>query len=294
MSLQAKAMLLACHISKWDGTIRDATASKQFMIQNNMSDNAGIFSKYLIDKESLKPIEQATNKIRQFHHKMTIPWSLEGVGLITNDKLLSYTQGVKPLKDAFYDSVKNFLDHYEIYISDARKRLGARFNLNEFPSKDELIQKFQVNIYPLPVPSSEHLLHDLTGSGLDATDIDKAVEQATDKAMQRLWSSLYSRLTMLQQTLADPERRVFKSHFELLEEYINKIEEFNMFDNQTFRHFVTFVRHQILAPSLTDIKTAPEIRLEVLDKIGQAIEAAYPFIGSKNDEKISSLQSASA
>lgn len=289
MSLQAKAILLACHISKWDGTVRDATASKQFMVQNNMATNAGVFNKYLIAKESLKPIEQATSKVRQFHHKMTVPWSLEGVGLITNDRILAYTEGIRPLKDAFYEAVQNFVLHYEIYISDARKRLGNRFDITEFPSKQDLLNKFHVDIHPLPVPSSDHLIHDLTGSGLDASDIDKAVEDATAKAMQRLWTSLHARLHMLQQTLSDPERRVFKSHFEMLEEHVNKIEEFNLFNNDTFKNFITFVRNQILSPSLNDIKFAPEVRSRVLDNINQAIAAAQPFIGTNYGQKADSI-----
>jgi hypothetical protein len=281
-NLHTKAILLRCFIGKWDGAIRDVSASKAFTKQHNMDENAGIFSKYLISKSALRPIDQAALQLRRFHQRMTIPWSLDGVGLITNDKLLAYTQGMRKHKEAFNNAVQNFLTHYEIHISDARKRLGDRFDINEFPSRHELAQKFCVDVHPMPVPSSGHILADLTDTGIDTAVIDREVQQATEKAMQRMWGAIHARLSQLCAVLDDPEHRLHRSHLDQLTDYVDKLEEFNLFESQQFKQYIQFIRTNILSVPVDTLRHDLNVRADVANKIREAISAASQFIGDDN------------
>jgi hypothetical protein len=282
MTIHSKAILLRCTISKWDGAIRDTTASKQFMKANNMDENAGVFNKYLISKSALQPIDKAALDIRRFHQRMTIPWSLDGVGLITNDRLFEYTQGMRAYKDAFNTAVTNFLQHYDIHISDAQRRLGNRFVRSEFPTKHELACKFEVDVHPLPVPSSGHILVDLTEAGMDPAVIDKEVERATDKAMQRMWTAIHVRLSHLCEVLDDPERRVHKSHFDALGEYVDKLEEFNLFESEQFKQFISFIRINILNIPLDDVRHDHAVRSDVANRVREAVSASSQFTGDSD------------
>ena len=279
MSIHSKALLLRCSINKWDGAIRDVSASKQFMKQHNMDENAGIFSKYLVSKSALRPIEHAATQIRRFHNRMTIPWSLDGVGLITNDKLFEYTQGMRAHKEAFNAAVQNFLTHYEIHVSDAKVRLGDRFELAEFPSQGQLRNKFGVDVHPLPVPSSGHILVDLTESGMDASAIDREVENATNKAMTRMWNSINARLSQLSEVLDDPEHRVHKSHFDLLKDYVDKLEEFNLFNSEQFKQFISFIRVKVLGVPIDEVRHDLAVRQQVANHVREAISASSQFTG---------------
>lgn len=279
MTIHSKALLLRCTISKWDGAIRDVTASKQFMKAHNMDENAGVFNKYLISRSALNPIDKAAMDIRRFHQRMTIPWTLDGVGLITNDKLFEYTQGMRLYKEAFNNAVQNFLTHYEIHISDAERRLGDRFVRTEFPTKSQLAAKFEVNISPLPVPSSGHILIDLTETGMDASQIDREVEQATDKAMQRMWTSINVRLSQLCNVLDDPEHRLHRSHFDMLKDYVDKLEEFNLFDSEHFKKFIAFIRTNILGVPIDDIRHDLGVRQDVANRVREAISVSNQFTG---------------
>lgn len=282
MSLHSKAILLRCTVRQWDGAIRDVTASKQFTRQHNMDENAGIFSKYLISKSALQPIRHAEMQIRKHHNRMTIPWSLDGVGLITNDKLLEYMQTMRLLINAFNEAVDNFIRHYEIHVSDAKLRLGDRFEIREFPSHGQLRQKFCVEVTPLPVPSSGHILADLTESGIDATEIDKEVSKAMDKAMARMWSAVHARLSQLCAVLDDPEHRVHKSHFELLGDFMDKLEEFNLFESQQFATFIGSVRANVINIPIDDVRNDPATRQRVANHVRAAISAAAQFTGDDN------------
>jgi len=282
MSIHSKALLLRCCVSKWDGAIRDVSASRQFTKQHNMDENAGMFSKYLVSKSALQPINYAVTQLRQFHNRMTIPWSLDGVGLITNDKLFDYMQGMRLHKEAFTFAVNNFLTHYDIHVNDARLRLGDRFNLSEFPTRGELEGKFKIDVHPLPIPSSGHILVDLAGSGMDASAIDREVESATNKAMTRMWDSIHSRLTQLCAVLDDPEHRLHRTHFELLKDYVDKLEEFNLFDSAQFKQFIAFIRVSILGVPIDEIRHNLEARQAVANHVREAISASAQFTGEDN------------
>lgn len=282
MSIHNRAVLLRCTVNKWDGAIRDVSASRQFMAQHNMDKDSGVFSKYLVSKSALKPIEQAVAQVRRFHQSMTIPWSLDGVGLITNDRLLDYTRGMREHKEAFSNAVNHFLMHYDIHISNARKRLGDRFDLSEFPTIENLRSRFGIDIQPLPVPSSGHILIDLTSAGIDKSEIDREVERATNKAMERMWVSIYTRLDQIREVLDDPKHRVHKSHFDLLGDFVNKLEDFNMFNSQQFKDFVAFVRLRILGVPLEEVKHDPLVRKEVADRVREAMSAAQQFTGEED------------
>jgi hypothetical protein len=282
VSIHDKAVLLRCTVYKWDGAIRDVSASRQFMAAHNMDKDSGVFNKYLIAKSALKPIEQAVSQVRRFHQSMTIPWSLDGVGLITNVRLLDYTRGMREHRDAFNVAVNNFLLHYDVHISNARKRLGDRFDLSEFPTVTTLRCKFGVEVQPLPVPSSNHILVDLASAGIDKSEIDREVERATNKAMERMWASIYTRLDQIREVLDDPEHRVHKSHFDALADFMDKLEDFNLFDSHQFKTFASFIRIRILGVPLDQIKHDPLVRKDVADKVREAMAAAEQFTGEED------------
>lgn len=285
MSIQTKALLMKCTIGTWDGTIKDNKALKDYLAQHKMSDDAGSMTKHLIAKSALKAITDEVNTIRNYHRSMTMPWNLDGVGLLLNERLLDYMAGIRELKQSFDVAVQNFLTHYDVYISDARLRLGDCFQQNEFPSKEYLATRFYVDISPLPIPTSEHLLTDLTDSGLDKSMIDKAVEDAQDKAMQRMWVSLYTRLRHFSNALE--EGKTFKrTTIEKLDEHVNRLREFNFYADKKFESFMKFIEINITSNNADDIRKNKDVRSAVQKALAEALIACKPYIGEQNGYEV--------
>jgi hypothetical protein len=279
MSLVQQAILMRCTISQWDATVRDNDALKSFLTQEQMAADAGTLNKHLIAKSALKGISDAAKKIRDYHRKLTMPWNLDGVGLLMNDKILDYMTGMRPLKEAFEETVDQFINHYEIYTSDSKLRLGHRYNALEFPSLSQLKLKFGVDISPLPIPQSGHILTDLTDTGIDASEVDKAVKAAENKALMRLWQQVYVRLKLLHERLSDTESRFKATTIEKLEEFITKLQDFNIYQSSELEAFVQFIRIHITNQEASEIRKFPEVRTALLNHLEQAITACKPYIG---------------
>lgn len=285
MSLQNKAILIKCSIGMWSGQIRDNGALINFLEQHKMASDAGSLNKHLVSKASLRVITDAVNDIRTFHRNMTAPWDLEGVGLITSDRLLKYMDGMRPRKEAFDVAVSSFLNHYDIYKSDARIRLGDRFMEEEFPSTAYLKTRFYVDISPMPIPSSSHILVDLAGAGLDKYDVDKAVREAEAKATQRLWSSILSRMLSLKQSLETESRRFKATTLEALDDHVDKLRDFNFYKNEEIESFLNYVETNITCHSAEEIRKFDDVHKHVVKSLDAAIVACKPYAGDANGEK---------
>lgn len=283
MSITDQAILMKCTISQWNATIRDKKALKDFLTQEKMADDAGTLEKHLIAKTSLKSISDAAKNIRDMHRKMTMPWDLDGVGLLMNDKIFAYTKAMRELTSAFDEATTNFLKHYDVYISDSKLRLGNRFSADEFPNIGELQYRFNVSIRPLPIPQSGHILADLSESGIDTAVIDKAVKEAENKALQRLWQQVYLRLKYLKERLSDPESRFKSTTIEKLDDFIDKLEDFNIYESEELRSFVGFIRVHITNQDPREIRQFPETRNALLKHLDDALIACKPFIGDVRD-----------
>jgi len=285
MSIATHAILMRCTISQWDATIRDNGALTAFLAQQQMTSDAGTLNKHLIAKSALKGISDDAKKIRDFHRKLTAPWNLDGVGLLMSDKILDYTTGMRPLKEAFEASVTQFLNHYDVYRSDSRLRLGARYNETEFPSIEQLKEKFGVELSPLPIPSSGHILVDLKDTGIDPLEVDKAVKAAENKALTRLWQQVYVRLKLIHDRLADTESRFKSTTIEKLDEFIEKLEDFNIYQSEDLTSFVQYIRIHITNQDAAEIRKFPEVRAALLNHLEQAITACRPYIGDTHGIK---------
>lgn len=278
MSIQTKALLMKCTIGVWSGTIKDNKALKEYLTQHKMSDDAGSMNKHLIAKSALKSITNEVSAIREFHRNMTMPWNLDGVGLLLNERLLEYMSGMRELKQSFEVAVQNFLTHYDVYISDARLRLGDRFQQNEFPPKEYLATRFYVDVSPLPIPTSEHLLTDLTDSGLDKSMIDKAVEDAQNKAMQRMWQTLYARLQHFS-TALEEDKTFKRTTIEKLDEHVNRLREFNFYADKKFESLMKFIEINITSNNADDIRKNKDVRNAIQKTLAEALIACKPYIG---------------
>lgn len=283
-TIHKKALLVQCRIRKWDGAVRDGVASTELKKRNGMHNDSGVFTKFLLSKSVLKPIEDLAIRIRRFHNSMTIPYSLEGVGVLPTAKLFAYRQGMTKHKESYEQAVQTLIDHYDFHVSDSKLRLGSRYDPAEFPTADELRSHFSVDTVLMPIPSSDHLLIDLTESGYDKADVDKAVEQAVDKANQRLWSALHNRLCEIKPILDDPARRYMASHRDKLGEFIDKINEFNFADSDNVKAIVSFIRDKIVIHDLDAVRHDPKIRSYVAAKVSEAIATCKPYIGASHDQ----------
>lgn len=90
-------------------------------------------SKFLIDKDCLKPIEKVRNEAKQYIYGKTIPFPISGIMFIPKDLISIVDAKLKEYQSEFDLAVEEFAQNYEIFINNARERLGSLFNISEYP-----------------------------------------------------------------------------------------------------------------------------------------------------------------
>ena len=205
-NITEKAMLASLHISCWNARKHDVRVSKEVDNQYS-SQNAGRFNKLLASKESLKAIQTAISSARTFHQEQTLPWGERGERLLPSKNYSHYSGQMRLIKQAFDEAVGDFINNYSNVIMEARKVLGGLFQPEDYPSANEIRNKFAFESCISPVPVSDDFRVNLGQEEVDAikADLQKRLEVSHTAATQDLWKRLYEVVSHLVERLSDPE-----------------------------------------------------------------------------------------
>ena len=101
MKIQERSMLVDLTIKCWDATKHDKKVSAE-VEQAHAAHDAGRYSKRLIDKAHLADLSNLAGKARQFHYRLTLPWSDKGQRILPSDLFLDYRHGLAGIKAEFF------------------------------------------------------------------------------------------------------------------------------------------------------------------------------------------------
>jgi hypothetical protein len=292
MSLQKNAMIVKLTISQYSGKKKDkrldANAAAACHTETAFLDAR----KHIIDKAMFKTIEKAANKIRNRHYDLTIPWSHNGEALLPAKLFWQYTQEMRELKDAFYSTVENFVNNYEIYKSDARLRLGDIFDESDYPPLDVIRNSFGVNFSFLPIPSANHFVVEIEQSEIQGIkqSLQDELSAAESEAMGKLWDRVYALVDRAYTTLSDPERIFKDSLVDDLTQYVELVPALNVLNNKDLNRVIELMKEQLCGHSADqlrhDLDVREKVALQAL-KIRQFMEKV-----SKNHVSSNSLKAA--
>jgi len=160
-TLSTSAMLVELNISCWEGRKKDKAAAEA-VTQDFQAKRGTIHaSKRLLDCDELNAIKSCVNAMRSYFRHCTLPWSSSGANLITNLQYFDFHKEITGMIQEFHTRVEDFLSVYQWKIQQAQIDLGALFDINEYPTIDELRRKFRVSLTYMPVPQSGDFRVDL-------------------------------------------------------------------------------------------------------------------------------------
>ena len=90
-------------------------------------------SKFLIDKDCLKPIEKIRNEAKSYVYAKTIPFPIAGIMFIPKDLITQVDTKLKEYQAEFDLAVEAFAENYETFIENAKGNLSDLFNAAEYP-----------------------------------------------------------------------------------------------------------------------------------------------------------------
>lgn len=153
--LSEKAMLSHVRVSAWSARRIDRKVTDEVNESHGAANDAGRFNKLLVDKSALSGITAAVSKARTFHYSRTLPWQDDGARLLPAAAFVDYMAQMRTIRAQFDKAVSEFIDGYAKHVDDARSRLGNMFKPEDYPSADDIRDRFAFDTIINPVPAGD-------------------------------------------------------------------------------------------------------------------------------------------
>ena len=150
------AVLVELNISTWTARKLDKQTTKEIVKdkQAGSADAARLSKNLLAGMNNLKRVTDFVAIKRNEFYAMTLPWSDSGQRLTPMTQFFELKQWVNDCDAEFTLLVTEFLRDYPTLISAQAFQLGALFDRNEFPTVDDITDKFRFKVTFLPLPDT--------------------------------------------------------------------------------------------------------------------------------------------
>jgi hypothetical protein len=215
-SLASSAMLTELNISVWTGRKKDRRESKEVANQNYADLGVVSVNKMLLgDCDKLKAINELRGKIRNhIHYPMTMPWSDSGLRLLPTAVYFDYNQQMGEAINAFDALVDEFIDDYDFAVSRAQAKLGNLFVRDDYPTSEQIRNKFGVSVNYTPLPDAGDFRVDIGNEASTQlkAEYDKFYSDQLSKAMGDVWKRMHTALSNMSDKLTDSngKKQVFR------------------------------------------------------------------------------------
>lgn len=266
MSIQRRAILVKLKIRQYDGFKKDTRVADAVDTQYHTSGGAGNYNKRLFDKSTLKPIQKIANKLRTEHNKLTIPYTYEGVGILTKDIYFDYTAMVRQHQDEFETAVENFLTQYPIYVANRASQLGGLFDPADYPSINDMRGKFEISTKFAPVPSENHFDTEFADDAINEvrTSFAADMRDAQHEAVSALYDRVRSVLQHMNEKLQDPETIFRNSTVDNVHTIIELLPKLNIFDDDRLVAVHAKMDHLLSPLTSEDLRIDLALRRQVV------------------------------
>jgi hypothetical protein len=279
MSIQEKCILTSFHTPHWDGKVRDKKATKFVHDEFLVKRKAGNFYKKVLQGQ-VDDIVSSISRARKFHNDNTLPYDRNGRSLLVNSNYFNYVQEMGKHKDIIYNKVEKLLENFERYIEKDMEELGNLFNIKDYPSKEEVKEKYKININFEPVPSGDNLFLNLETNEVNKIrgEIEKEVNERIENAVKELARRLYTVVSHLHEVL-EGDGRVFESTVNNIKSMCELIPKLNVLDNPDIEAIGKECMIKLCYFSVDDLKEEGIIRKTVKTDAKELSERLKNYFG---------------
>lgn len=279
MSIQTKALLVTLTAGIWAGQRLDKSASEKVTRDAHAESDAARVNKHLIPKAALAPVMRAYNALRAHHHNNTLPWAEAG-RLLPTAHYADFLSEHKTLVDKFYAEVDAFVDNaYLAEVQRAQFRMGALFDLTDYPDADDLRRRFHARLSVYPVPNGNDFRVDMSEAEVDdlRRDLNALTTARVAEAMDALRDKLGAMLSHLASKLEDEDSIWRDTTLTNVQELVTILHRFNVTNDPTIAqaaddltHIVTGLQPSDLRKNVSARKATTSAVRDVLTLLGMS------------------------
>lgn len=280
MGISASAVLVELNVSNWGASKLDRNVTDTVNANHNATRDASKVYKNLVAGSSLcSDIAKYAARIRLYHNEMTLPWANKGARLLPVKLMLEYKQHITNMRIAYETMCNNFYAQYPSIVANARNNLQAMFKAEDYPTLDEVKEKFGFNLVFSPLPESGDFRLDVANE--DLKDLQDSYEADFNnrlaEAVRTPWEKLHKELLALSTKLhdeegADTKKRYHDSLLENPQEMCRLLTALNVTNDPKLEEARRDLERALLGVEMEDIKESEVIRSDVKARVDAILE----------------------
>ena len=280
-SISSSSMQVELSIGVWMGRKLDKGASKEMtQIKNAEDGTARVIKSLLWNCEELDALVKFSANVRNWHYNSTLPWSDTGPRLLPTPKYFAYHQHMTALQAEFFRMVDVFLAQYDLEVAATQAKLGALFDVREYPTTDELRSKFTFRFNYIPLPDAGDWRLDIANDAFASLKEQYETHYTSQLtgAMKDIWQRLFDILTTLSRQLADKTEegkspRIYTSIFERMVDVLDLMETCNLTGDMNMQLMQRKLSAAFRGVNAESVKDDAYLRRETKKAVDEAIKS---------------------
>ena len=248
MNLSDRALLVQLSISQWTARKYDKKVTQDVASSHGVTTAAGRYNKVLLPmNDLLDRVHKKSTLIRTKFYDNTLPWGIEGTMMLPSANYLNFVTEFRKEKGEWQYLVSDFVSHYTQLKMDAQRLLNGMYNDADYPSEDEILNKFKMDMAIFPVPASDFRVSIASDElARIQQDVEARVKDAQQQAMKEVWIRLYDRVKNMAEKLADPKAIFRDTLVDNLREQCDMLTRLNFTDDPNLEALRSEVESNLL------------------------------------------------
>lgn len=257
-----KALLVQLNISEWSARKRDKRVTAEVAQANNADISVGNYNKNLLPLgDYLHKVHLKTRAVRKDFHVNTLPWLLDGSNMLPSKNYLNFMTRYRGFKSEWEVLAQDFFDHYEGLVYTVQHSLGGMYNPDDYPTLDEVMAKFKMDLVVLDIPSGDFRV-ELADSELDSlkSDMELRIAKGYSDATKEVWQRLYDKVEWFVARMAKPEAVIQEPTYAAMAELCELLPKLNVTGDADLDRMCHEVSFKLANFHVQSIRNDPDLR----------------------------------
>lgn len=276
-SLKENATIVRLSMKGYEGLKHDKEATKEATAHLGMEEAAGRFSKRLVAQERISEINKVKNAARKFHNDNTLPWDDNSDRLLLTKNHMTYVTGMQVFEGEYNDLTAAFVRDFPALVEEAKKALGPRFNLEDYP--DNIASRFLFKVTFSPVTSVDDFRCNLKDAEIERIkELARQDEQKRiEGAMNDAWKRLYEVIKNLHERTSDKDAAFKNTLITNIKDVVNILDRVNATNDPNLEAMRREIAEKFSEIDPQDLRTDKKLRKNVAKEADDIIArmAAY-------------------
>lgn len=279
MTITSSAMLVEMNLSVWTANKLDKHATETVTADAGANRNAAKVHKNLMAGTNLrKEIANHADGCRTWHIGKTLPWADKGARLLPTSLFLDYKAEVNQRRDKFNAMVDEFIAKYPTHVQNAQAELGSLFNINDYPSEQEVRSKFGFRLVFSPIPETGDFRLDVPAREMEAlrNQYEDSFKDRMAEAMREPWDRLHKLLTGMSEKLVEPEgegKKLFHESFVTnAQSLCDLLGHLNLTNDPKLEEARQTLAKVMLGTDIIDVRESPAVRADMKARVDDLLK----------------------